>query len=238
MLRRRLLCSLLAPLLLVAPASAAVSQAPDVTDTRYTSVLEHVVPVVAGVTWRVIDRNDEIELVNHSGRTVTVYGYAQSPANVAYDGGPYARILGDGAVEVNENSPAYYLNGSFFADYAHVPASASASARPRWVTLARNGTYYWHDHRIHYTSPVTPQSVTTRGVGIRQLVFAWYVPIQVGTARGALYGKLFWNGQSGSSFPIGAIIALIVVVSGGAAFVVIARRRRRGGGPTSEREVW
>jgi hypothetical protein len=246
---RRLLPLLALSFLALAPAAyAAISQTPDITDTRYSSDLRAVEPSVAGVhwhvvssdggleillggghtvSWRVIDVNDEIRLINRSDETVIVYGYSPSDRNVAYDGGQYARILPDGAVQVNENSPAYYLDQSFFADYAAVPASATVSAPPDWVTLARTGSYTWHDHRIHYTSPVIPQFIKNRGVDKRQFVFDWYVPIEVGSTPGYLYGQLFWNGEKPFSFPIGAIVAFVVVVAVGVAFVIVVRRRRR-----------
>ena len=234
MARRSLPLVALLFLALVPAAQATVSQTPDVTDTHYSSVLLRVQPVVKGVSWRVIDLNDEIELINHSRETVTVFGYSRSSANVGYDGGPYAQVLADGTVEVNENSQAYYLNNSFFADYANVPANATASGYPLdWVKLAKTGEFLWHDHRIHFTSPVTPAIVTN--VHRRTLVLTWYVPIQVGSTRGYLYGKLYWNAEKSFSFPIGAIIAFIVVVMGGAALVIAVRRRR---GPTPPREAW
>ena len=229
------LLALLAPALLaLAPAArAAGSQTPDYTDTRYTSVLLAEHPALAGVNWRVIDRNDEIEVVDRGHETVTIYGYSQGQANVAYDGGPYARVLADGTVEVNQHSPAYYLNQSFFGTGVAVPASASATAPPDWVTVAHNGTYIWHDHRIHYIGLGVPAIV--KDVHRRTLVRSWYVPVQVGSARGYLYGKLYWNAEKSFAFPIGAIIALIVVVIGGAALVIVVRRRRRGRPP---QEAW
>src|ERR1700722_17827488 len=134
---RRLLPGVVLALLALAPsAHATVSQTPDITNTHYSSVLLAEHPVVAGVSWRVIDRNDEIELVNHSHQAVTVYGYSSEQSNVAYDGGPYARVLADGAVEINERPPPYSLNQSFSAAGVPVPGSASATAPPDWVTVA------------------------------------------------------------------------------------------------------
>jgi hypothetical protein len=231
---RRLLPGVALALLALAPsAHATISQTPDITNTHYTSALLAEHPVVAGVSWRVIDRNDEIEVVNHSHQVVTIYAYSQEQRDVAYDGGPYARVLADGTVEINENSPAYYLNQSFFETGVSVPPSASATATPDWVTLAHNGTFLWHDHRIHFLGLGKPEIV--KDVHRRTLVFAWYVPIQVGARKGYLYGKLFWNAEKGFSFPIGAIIALIVLVAAGAALVVVVRRRRAAGPP---REAW
>ena len=232
---RRLLPLIALLFLAFAPAaSATINQTPDVTDTHYSSVLVRVKPVVDGVSWKVIDLNNEIELINRSHRTVTVYGYSAAAQQVSYVGGPYARVLGDGTVQINENSQAYYLNQSFFADYAALPKSTSANGYPTdWVTVAKTGSFLWHDHRIHYTGLGTAQQVTD--VHRRTLIFSWYVPIQVGSTYGYLYGKLYWNAEKGFSFPIGAIVAFIVVVIAGAAFVIVVRRRR---GRTPRRQAW
>jgi hypothetical protein len=222
-------------LLALAPvAHAALSQTPDITDTRYKSVLERWYPHVPGVKWKVIDLNDEIELINHSHEKVTVYAYPVTlKPGANFSGGPYAEILADGTVAVNENSPAYYLNKTFYETGVSVPSSASATALPDWVTLAKTATFLWHDHRIHYTSPQTPLQV--KDVHRTTFIFDWYVPITVGATKGYLYGKLYWLAQKPFSFPIGAIIALIVVVIAGSAFVVVVRRRR---GPSAPREAW
>jgi len=234
---RRLLLLLALALLALAPvAHATVSQTTDITDTHYSSILEKVYPQVAGVSWKVIDLNDEIRLINHSRQPVIVYAYQVTPnLGPNYSGGQYARILGNGTVQLNENSPAYYLNQSFYETGISVPSSATAGARPDWVTQAKTATLYWHDHRIHYLTPSVPQFIKNRGVDKRQFVFAWYVPIQVGSTRGYLYGKLFWNAEKPFAFPIGAIIAFIVVVMGGAALVIVVRRRR---GRMPPREAW
>ena len=236
MARRSLPLVALAFLACVSVAHATVSQTTDITDTHYSSILEKVYPQVAGVSWKVIDLNDEIRLINHSRQRVIVYAYQVTPnAGPNYSGGQYARILGDGTVQLNENSPAYYLNQSFYETGVSVPSSATAGAQPDWVTQAKTATLYWHDHRIHYLTPIVPQFIKARGVDHRQFVFAWYVPIQVGSTRGYLYGKLFWNAEKPFSFPIGAIIAFIVVVIAGAALVIVVRRRR---GAAPPREAW
>jgi hypothetical protein len=230
---RRLLPAVALALLAVAPAAhATISQTPDVTDTRFLSKLVRATPAVKGVSWRVIDRNDELMLTNHSSQPVVVYAYSAAQG-VSYDGGQYIRIEPDGTVQVNENSPAYYLNQSFFPDYANVPKTASATATPDWVTLAKTGSYLWHDHRIHYTSFARPTQVTDAAK--TTFLYDWYVPIQVGSQKGYLLGQLYWLAQTGFSFPIAAIIALVVIVIGGAAFVIVVRRRR---GPRAPQEAW
>lgn len=228
-LRRRILAALAFTALLALPAlagakpvSQTVTGAIDATNVHYRSTLIRVSPVAPGVSWRVIDLNDEIQLINHSHETVTVFGYV---------GEPYLRILADGAVELNKNSPAYYQNQSFFATGVTVPANATASANPDWVTVSRTGEYLWHDHRIHFTSTAVPYTV--KNVDRTTLVFDWTVPFAIGATHGKLYGKLVWIGEKPFVFPVGAIIALIVIVITSVAFVVVVRRRRAGAPPAA-----
>ncbi len=234
MVRRALAISVLLGALLPPGAAAGrqlsqVSGQIDATNVHYSSTLLRVSPVRTGVSWRVIDLNDEIELVNRSHETVTVFGY---------DGERYVRILAGGAVQVNENSPAYYLNQSFFAGGVQPPPNATARAQPDWVTVAKTGSFVWHDHRIHWYSNRTPYIV--KDVHRTTLVFHWKVPFEVGAVRGDLYGKLVWIGEKPVSFPIGAIIAFVVLLIASVAFVVVVRRRRAAPGatPKPKREAW
>jgi hypothetical protein len=235
-MRAARLAALAALTLLTTPAAAnagSVSQtvtgAIDATNHHYRSTLERVTPVVHGVKWRVLDYNDEIELTNRSHETVTVFAYSGDQ--------PYVRILANGSVELNENSPAYYLNQSFFAGGVVPPANATSTAPADWVTVAKTGMFLWHDHRIHFLSPALPAVVKSRGVDKTTLVFDWTVPIQVGTTNGNLYGKLVWIAEKPFSVPIGAIIAFVLIVLGSVALVVVVRRRRAAD-PGQSREAW
>jgi hypothetical protein len=190
---------------------------------HYRSHITSVTPKVHGLSLEVLEFADRMVLTNHTGKTVTVYGYS---------GEPYARVQPDGTAEQNTRSPAYYLNTNFYANVT-VPPSASANAPPRWVVVDRTGQFEWHDHRIHWMSPATPPQVTDKGK--RTKIFDWRVPIAVGTQRGAIDGQLFWVPNS-SKAPTTAIVALIVIVVLALAFVFFVRRRR--GPPRPQREAW
>ncbi len=182
---------------------------------NYRSYITGVVPNVPGLSLEVLEFADRLVLTNHTGKTVTVYGY---------EGEPYARVLADGTVEVNTSSRAYYLNQSFYAEVT-VPPSASPHATPHWTVLDRTGQFEWHDHRIHWMSPVPPAKVTDKGR--RTFIFDWEVPIRVGAAPGAVHGELFWVPEEGTKTPAAAIAALVAIVLAGLALVFFVRRRRR-----------
>jgi hypothetical protein len=184
---------------------------------NYRSSITAVSPSVAGLSLQVLEFADRLLLENHTGKTVTVYGY---------EGEAYARVLANGTVEVNTRSPAYYLNQSFYGQVT-VPPSATAHAQPRWTVIDRTGTFEWHDHRIHWMSPVPPAKVANKSK--RTLIFDWQVPISVGSSTGSVEGQLFWEPEEGTKTPIAAIVALVAIVLGAIAFVLFVRRRRRAG---------
>jgi hypothetical protein len=203
--------ALLATLLLAGPAPVALAGNPN-----YRSVIERVTPDVPGVSFHVLEYDSFFELRDRSGHEVIVYGY---------EGEPYARVLKDGTVQVNQRSPATYLNTSFFAT-AKVPAIADAKAPPEWKTQSHSGTFVWHDHRMHYQSAAVP--VQVKDTSRKTKVFDYEIPLRIDGRKGAIHGTLFWVGSpSASKLPI--VIGSVVVLLGGAALVLGARRRRGGG---------
>ena len=96
---------------------------------NYRSNITSITPNVPGLSLEVLEFADRLVLRNHTGKTVTVYGY---------QGEPYARVLADGAVQVNTRSPAYYLNQNFYAN-VNVPSSASPTRDAHWTVVDRTG---------------------------------------------------------------------------------------------------
>lgn len=189
---------------------------------NYRSNITNIAPNFPGLSLEVLEFADRLVLRNHTGKTVTVYGY---------QGEPYARVLANGTVQVNTRSPAYYLNQNFYGD-VNVPSSASPTATPHWTVIDRTGQLEWHDHRIHWMSPALPPQVKNKGK--RTKIFNWQVPIKVGATQGTVDGQLFWVPEEGTKTPIAAIVALVLIVLAGLVFVFVVRRRRRSGGPPGE----
>jgi len=221
MSRLRLVVALSALLALaVAPAAHAHQGNPN-----YRSVIDRVSPKLPGVRLQVLSLDDRLELQNTSGKTVVVKGY---------QGEPYARILGDGTVQVNHNSPAFYLN-SDRTSTGKVPASAKAGATPDWQVVDRAGRFQWHDHRIHWMSTIAPKQVTDKTK--RTKVFDWKVPLQVGATTASVNGTLFWAGTGGGGAPVAAYAGLAVIALLGLGAVVVVRRRRGASAPVGAAEI-
>lgn len=221
--RLRLVVAVSALIALAAAPAANAHQG----NPNYRSVVERVTPRLPGLRLQVLNLDDRLELQNTTGRTVTIEGY---------QGEPYARLLGDGTVEVNRNSPAYYLNDTRTST-GTVPPNAKPGATPSWQIVDRAGRFQWHDHRIHWMSSIPPKQVTDKSR--RTKVFDWKVPLRVGRTAGSVDGTLFWAGTEGGA-PVGAYAALGLIAVLGLGAVLLVRRRRNGAAPagTTEAEAW
>jgi MYXO-CTERM domain-containing protein len=196
-------------------ALAAVPAAAHEGNPDYRSVVTAVTPSTPGLQVRVLDYDDRLELTNRSGRTVVIFGYNEEP---------YARVLGDGTVQVNERSPAVALNDD--AGQATAPSPGVVRVAPQWRTLDQTGRIEWHDHRIHYRSGAVAPQVHDKSR--RTKVFDYRVPLEIGNRSGAVLGTLTWlgSGSSSSSFPTGAVVSLAVLGLLAIAAVALVRRRR------------
>jgi hypothetical protein len=207
---RRLLALLPALVALALPAVVLAHAG----NPNFRSNVTGVTPSVNGLDVHVQNYDDRLQMINKTGKTVTIFGYNDEP---------YAQLLADGTVQVNKRSPAYYLNDDRYAN-VQVPKSADPKATPQWTTLDKTGRFDWHDHRIHWMSTALPPQVKDKKKTTK--IFDWKVPLAVAGARETVSGNLFWQPPAGGGVSTGAIVALILVALGGGAFVVIVRRRR------------
>ena len=206
---RRLLAIGVAALLTLPAAAFAHKGNPN-----FRSIITSVAPRDDGLKLDVLSNDDRLELINQGKQPVVVYGYNEEP---------YARVLPDGTVQVNQNSEATYLNEDRYAG-VKVPAGVTNDGPPRWKLVDKTGRFEWHDHRIHYMAKGTPPQVKDKGVKTK--VFNWAVPVKIGDKSGAIRGELFWVPKDDSGPPIGAIVGLAGIVLVGGALVLLTRRRR------------
>lgn len=203
--------------LLVAALALALAPVPALAhggDPNYRSEINSFQPPLpGGVSVEVLDYDSYLQLIDRRGHEVVVHGY---------DGEPYARIEQDGTVQVNQRSPATYLNDSRFGEVT-VPPIADPKAPPRWRTVDSSGTFIWHDHRMHYMSKSLPPVITDTAAKTR--VFGYEVPLAVDGRKTTLHGTLWWVGSAGTS-KLPFVVAAIVIVLAGGGLVLWTRRRR------------
>jgi hypothetical protein len=193
--------------LVCAPHAAAHEGNPN-----FRSEVTGVTPSSDGLDVQVLNFDDSLRLTNRSGEDLVIEGY---------DGEPYARIAADGTVELNRNSPAYYLNDDRFAE-SEVPADVEAGTPPDWERVDGSATLTWHDHRMHWMSRTEPPQVEDESEETK--IFDYEIPIELGAKPGAIEGTLTWVGED-SNFPIAPFIGLATVAALGAGFVALRRSR-------------
>jgi hypothetical protein len=187
---------------LVLGASPAAADPPRPTDFR--STVTAVAPDADAVDARVVGGDAFLELEVADGHEVVVRGYGDEP---------YLRFRPDGTVERNRHSEATYLNDDRQGSVS-LPAEADNTVPPEWDAVAHDGTYAWHDHRIHWMGGSTPPGAE-RG----EVVQRWTVALEVDGTPTEVRGELVMV-EDVSPLPW---LALAVVA--GAAVVLAGRRR-------------
>ena len=188
------------------PASAhAVGTGP--AASNYRTNVRGIEPAIPGVTVRVVDGGNQLELTNRGAREVTLLGYENEP---------YLRVGPDGVFE-NERSPSTFSNRSTTAP-TQIPAGFSADAQPDWRRISSEPVAVFHDHRAHWSGGADPVAVR-RARGERQTVTPnWQVPIKVGDKTSILSGSIEWV-PGPSPWPWAAVAvalaALVLLISRG-----------------------
>jgi hypothetical protein len=175
--------ALLAGVLVLAGATPAAAHAGGAEPGNWLAVLDEVSPAMPGVTVRLLDRGEQVELANAGPEVVTVLGY---------DGEPYLRI-GPAGVAGNARSAATYLNRSRDA-HAPVPDSArDPAAPPQWQPLSPQPVWRWHDHRTHWMQDDLPPSVVDRPNGTDTVEVARFqLDFRHGDTPATVSGRLLW----------------------------------------------
>jgi hypothetical protein len=186
------------------PASAhAVGGGP--AASNYRTSVRGIDPAIPGVSVRVVDGGNQLELANRGTQEVTLLGYENEP---------YLRVGPDGVFE-NERSPSTFSNRSTIAP-TRIPAGFSADAQPDWRRISSRPVAIFHDHRAHWSGGPDPAAVQ-RDKGRRQLVTPnWQIPIKVGDKTSILSGSIEWV-PGPSPWPWAALAvalaALVLLVS-------------------------
>ncbi len=121
----------------------------------------------------------------------------------------YLRVLADGTVQLNRSSEAYYANASRYG--AAAPGEVGPDVAPDWETVATDGRVAWHDHRIHWMSPLPPQQVDT-DADEPQRVNDYLVPVVIDGELVVVEGELDYVADR-SPLPV-LLLAVLGLVSG------------------------
>ena len=197
------LLGVLATLAVAGPASAHVGGG--VAGSDFDGKVRSVTPAMPGVTVRVLQFGDDLEIVNRSATEVQVPGYFDEP---------YLRI-GPSGVWRNTRSPATYINLDRFGR-VKLPADADAQAAPNWEQVSTEPAYVWHDHRTHWmTQGLLPPAVAADPT-VPHTVFVWKIALRHGDSPVTVTGELTWSPppNPGLVWPSVVVLALLPVAAG------------------------
>jgi hypothetical protein len=208
--RRAVIVVAVAALLLaIGAAPAAAHAVGGAQASNYQTRILSIQPVVPGLQVEVADAGARLRLRNHTGREVTVLGYA---------GEPYLRV-GPAGVFENRRSPATYLNRARI-NPAPPPPDASADAPPLWHRIGGGDTVTWHDHRAHWMAPTDPPDVKAAPNRTQVVLPGWQAELRVGNQPVRVSGDLRWV-PGPSPWPWVAIAVAWLLL------VMVASRQRR-----------
>jgi len=193
----------LAGLLVAGPAQAHVGGGTAGSD--FDGRVLAVTPSMPGVSVRVLQFGDDVELVNASSTEVMVPGYSDEP---------YLRIGPDG-VWRNRNSPATYINLDLYGR-ASLPAYADSHAVPDWEQVSTEASYVWHDHRTHWMSAGRLPPEVAADPSRPHRVFEWEIPVFHGARKAVVTGELTWSPPPSPwlVWPLYLVLALLGLAAG------------------------
>jgi hypothetical protein len=207
--RAVILVAVAALLVAIGAAPAAAHAVAGAQASNYQTRILSVQPVVPGLMVEVADAGARLRVRNHTGREVTVLGYA---------GEPYLRV-GPAGVFENRRSPATYLNRARI-NPAPPPPDASADAPPLWHRIDDGDTVTWHDHRAHWMAPTDPPDVKAAPNRTQVVLPGWQAELRVGNQPVRVSGDLRWV-PGPSPWPWIAVAAAWLLL------VMVASRQRR-----------
>lgn len=194
--------------LVVLGAAPALADPPG--PTSYEATVVGVDPMIDGLEVRVLGGDSFLQIVN-DGHEVVVPGYDGQEQ--------YLRFDRDGTVSVNLRSVTHWQNEDRYAA-SPVPPGTGPDMPPQWVEVSDDGTWAWHDHRIHWMSPTTLPGQIDPASSQPQEALSWPVELMVDGQPVVVNGILTWLPPAS---PLPTIVAAVALVAVGA---VVARRDR------------
>jgi hypothetical protein len=188
-------------------SAAAAHTATGPRPTDYRTRIDSITPSIPGITVRVVDLGNKLELTNTTSRDVVVLGYLEEP---------YLRVGPDGAYQ-NLRSPATYLNRTRFATtpVPEIARGTGASTPPLWHRLSGARTVRWHDHRTHWMGTSPPAAVRAAPGAFHTIDPQWTVVLHYGARDVLVHGRLDWvPGPSGwpwAPFVVGLFLIAFVI---------------------------
>jgi len=185
-----------------------------VAPTNYRSEIVGVNPALTGVSVRLLDLGNRVELVNTGAVDVVVLGY---------QGEPYLRV-GPGGVFENSRSPSVALNRPSATTVAttattvpSAPATAAGAALvpPSWHRTGDGHSVRWRDRRTRWERPA-PAAVGAAPDQSHVVIPQWLIGLRRGDVDATVSGSITYvPGPSPAPWLAVAGVVLVATVAGG-----------------------
>lgn len=176
---------------LIALYMPAVASAHGAADPEASDELATISHLPAGVQGHVVDGDLRLWLSVAPSQTLIV---------LDYQGGPYLRFDRRG-VQVNENSPMYYLN---LTPPIAPSIRLAPSMRPRWLSVSSGHSDRWHDGRL------AALAETLHAPGAR-ILGRWTIPVLLDGRRTAITGMLHYTPRPSFAWLWPPVVALLIL---------------------------
>jgi hypothetical protein len=200
-------------LLLGAATPADAHTITGVAPTNYRSEIVAVSPKWAGVSVRLLDLGNRVELVNTGRADVIVLGY---------QGEPYLRV-GPAGVFENRRSPSVALNKVTATSAATTttattapPSNSEALAPPEWRRTGDGDSVRWRDRRTRWEGPA-PAAVKS-APDQTHVVGEWLIGLRRGTEDATVNGRITYV-PGPSPVPWLAVAFVVLLATAAVAFM-------------------
>jgi len=194
-------------LVVVGASPAAAHTVTGVFPTDYRSEIIGVNPRLPGVSVRLLDLGNRIELVNRSAVDVVVLGYQQEP---------YLRVGPSGVFE-NRRSPSVALNSVTASNTTPTTTLSPVTGvptEPSWRRTGDGHSVRWRDRRTRWASPA-PAAVKAAPGQTQVVVPQWLIGLRQGTQGASVSGRITYvPGPSPWPWVAVAVVLLGVTVAG------------------------
>jgi hypothetical protein len=196
-------------LVLVGATPADAHTITGVAPTNYRSEIVGVNPKWVGVSVRLLDLGNRVELVNKGRADVVVLGY---------QGEPYLRV-GPAGVFENRHSPSVALNKvtatGATTSTTVPPSNADALAPPEWRKTGEGNSVRWRDRRTRWEGPA-PAAVSAATDQTQVVVPQWLIGLRRGTEDASVSGRITYvPGPSPTPWIALAVVFLAATTAAG-----------------------
>jgi len=183
--------------IVMSPAASALADPGEPGNTL--SVVQAVKPATGVITVDIVGSDAFVRMTVALGHEVEVTGYDEEP---------YLRIDKEGRVYENSWSPTLLISKTRYGNGKRMSYTYSQDQAPTWREVATTGTVMWHDHRVHWMSPIKPAAINDEG-----LVQGWSIDMIVDGTATVVSGSLYVRDVPGTWWWLFTVPAAALVLA-------------------------